>query len=65
MEGTGETSGSQEEKEMQGRRRGFLPCFEGRRMQQSCEVLGRARAGGLRYRWVAKDVWQRLGGMHH
>jgi hypothetical protein len=40
MEGTDETSRSQEEKEMQGKREGlFLPCFGTRRKQQSFKVL--------------------------
>jgi hypothetical protein len=30
-------------------------------MHQSCKTLGRARASGLRYGQVAKDVWQGLG----
>ena len=46
----------------------FLPGFGGRRIKQSYKVLvaeGGAWACGLYYRWVAKDVWQGLGGTSH
>ena len=57
--------GARRKRETRDRERIFLPCFGGRRTQQSCEILGRARACGLGYRWLAKDVWQGLGGTSH
>ena len=66
MEGIGGTSGSQEERETQERRKGvFLPCFGGRIRQQPCEVMGGAWAYGLCYRQVARDVWKGLGRTSH
>lgn len=33
----------------------FLPCFEGRRMQQPCEVFGGTETCDHYYRQVARD----------
>ena len=56
MKGTGITSRSQEEKEMQGKRRDFGT----RSTQLSCKILGKlepaAFASGLCHRRTAKEV---------
>ena len=67
MEGTGRTSGFQKEKETQGKRGAFSALIWRKRiaLEQSYEVRGRAWATDLRYRLVAKDVWQGLGGTSH
>lgn len=57
--------GLRRKKQMQEGEGLFVPCFGERRMQQSCKILGRAGACGLRYRWVAKGVGQGLAGTNH
>lgn len=60
-EGTGRSSGSQEEKADTRKERSFLPCFGERRSQQSCGVSGGSGAYGHYYRLVVMNVWQGLG----
>jgi len=49
--------GPRRKKQTEGKRWGFLPCFGGRRTQQSCKALGRARVCDLH-----TDRWPRMFG---
>lgn len=63
MEDRGGTSGSQEKRQMQGRRGRVFSVLFGGRTQQLYEVS--RELGPVAGNWVVMEVWQRISGTRH